>query len=334
MEGRLPEGWDRDIPVFVPEDGGMATRQASGKVLGAIAPHIPTLIGGSADLAPSTNTVMKGQGDFARDSYAGRNVHWGVREHAMGAALNGMALHGGLYPYGATFLIFSDYMRPAIRLACLMKQHVIYVLTHDSIGLGEDGPTHQPIETLSTLRAIPNMTTVRPADANETAGAWRLALTHRGGPVALALTRQKVPSLHGTAGAPIERGAYVLADAVDGAPDIILLASGSELQLIVRAREHLAARGIQARVVSVPSLDLFLHQPVGYREQVLPPARRARLAVEAAAPQSWYQLVGLDGDVIGLTHFGASAPEKVLFAQFGFTVENVVRRALTLLGKE
>ena len=332
MEQILPDGWDRHMPSFTPEEGAMATRQASGQVLNAIAPFIPTLIGGSADLAPSTNTLLRGEGDFAKDAYGGRNIHWGVREHGMGAALNGMALHGGLYPYGATFLIFSDYMRPAIRLACLMGQHVLYVFTHDSIGLGEDGPTHQPIETLATLRAIPNMTTIRPGDANETAGAWRTALIHRDGPVALVLTRQKVPVLRQTAGAPVERGAYVLQDAANGVPEIILLASGSELQLIVAAHEELGARGIQARVVSVPSLELFLRQPASYRDQVLPPGVRARLAVEAATPQSWHQVVGLDGDIIGLTHFGASAPAQVLFEQFGFTVEHVLHRALSLVG--
>ena len=334
MNGRLPEGWADKIPTFTPGGGSMATREASGKVLNAIAPHLPTLIGGSADLTPSNNTYLKGYGDFQRDNVGARNLHFGVREHAMGSILNGMALHGGVIPYGGTFLIFSDYMRPAIRLAALSHIHVIYVFTHDSIGLGEDGPTHEPIEHLASLRAMPNLTVIRPADANETAVAWRVALEHRGGPVALALTRQKLPVLDRTTLASadlLRRGAYVLTDAGSGQPDIILIATGSEVQLALEARQRLAARGIGARVVSMPSWELFEQQPDSYRDEVLPPSVTARLAIEAASPQGWHRYVGTMGAVIGMTRYGASAPYHVLMEQFGFTADNVTSRALALL---
>ncbi|MBI4381084.1 MAG: transketolase [candidate division NC10 bacterium] len=334
MNGRLPEGWADKLPAFAPGGGSMATREASGKVLNAIAPHLPTLIGGSADLTPSNNTYLKGYGDFQRDNVGARNLHFGVREHAMGSILNGMALHGGVIPYGGTFLIFSDYMRPAIRLAALSHIHVIYVFTHDSIGLGEDGPTHEPIEHLASLRAMPNLTVIRPADANETAVAWRVALEHRGGPVALALTRQKLPVLDRTTLASadlLRRGAYVLTDAGNGQPDIILIATGSEVQLALEARQRLAARGIGARVVNMPSWELFEQQPDSYRDEVLPPPVTARLAIEAASPHGWHRYVGPTGAVIGMTRYGASAPYQVLMEQFGFTADKVTSRALALL---
>ncbi len=333
MSGDLPEGWDAEIPVFKADDPPAATRVSSGKVINAIAAKLPTLIGGAADLAPSTDTLMKGIADYGTQS-AGRNMHFGVREHGMGSALNGMALHGGVIPYGATFLIFSDYMRPAIRLACLMGQRVIYVFTHDSIGLGEDGPTHQPVEQLSALRAIPNISVIRPCDGNETAEAWRAALTRRDGPTALVLTRQNVPQLDRSEYAPasgLQRGAYILADAPDGQPDIILMASGSEVSLITGAAKQLAGQGIHARVVSMPSMELFNRQPQEYRDSVLPPTVTKRLAVEAAAPMSWYRYVGLEGDVVGVERFGASAPYKTLMEKYGLTVENVTARALRLL---
>jgi transketolase len=334
INGRLPEGWADKLPAFTPGGGGMATREASGKVLNAIAPHLPTLIGGSADLTPSNNTYLKGYGDFQRDNVGARNLHFGVREHAMGSILNGMALHGGVIPYGGTFLIFSDYMRPAIRLAALSHIHVIYVFTHDSIGLGEDGPTHEPIEHLASLRAMPNLTVIRPADANETVVAWRVALEHRGGPVALALTRQKLPVLDRTTLASadlLRRGAYVLTDTSNGQPNIILIATGSEVQLALEARQRLAARGIGARVLSMPSWELFEQQPDSYRDEVLPPSVTARLAIEAASPHGWHRYVGLMGAVIGMTRYGASAPYQVLMEQFGFTADNVTSRALSLL---
>jgi len=348
LKGELPAGWDADIPTF-PIGKPIPTRVASSQVLNAIAPKLPTLIGGSADLNPSTQTALKGQGDFQSPQvagpgtqgavggvwgYSGRNLHFGVREHAMGTILNGLALHGGLRPYGATFLVFSDYMRPPIRLAAMMKLPVIYVFTHDTIGLGEDGPTHQPVEQLATLRAIPGLTVIRPADANETAVAWRVAIAHRQGPVVLALTRQNVPVIDRTRYAPAEglaRGAYVLADAGSGQPAIILIAAGSEVPLALGAYEQLAQQGIAARVVSMPSWELFDQQPPAYRDEVLPPSITARLAIEAGVPQGWHKYVGLAGQVIGLERFGASAPFKVLFEHFGFTVENVLRGAWCVL---
>ena len=334
MNGRLPEGWSDKIPTFASGGGGMATREASGKVLNAIAPHLSTLIGGSADLTPSNNTYLKGYGDFQRDNVGARNLHFGVREHAMGSILNGMALHGGVIPYGGTFLIFSDYMRPAIRLAALSHIHVIYVFTHDSIGLGEDGPTHEPIEHLASLRAMPNLTVIRPADANETAVAWRVALEHRGGPVALALTRQKLPVLDRTTLASadlLRRGAYVLIDAGHGQPRMILIATGSEVYVALEARQRLAAQGIEARVVSMPSWELFEQQPDSYRDEVLPPSVASRIAIEAASPLGWHRYVGPLGAVIGMTRYGASAPYQVLMREFGFTADTLVSRALELL---
>lgn len=331
----LPAGWDAELPLYDVGSKANATRNYSGAALNAIAPHLPELIGGSADLAGSTKTMLKGEASFLAESYHGRNFHFGVREHAMGGAANGMYLHGGIMPYTATFLIFTDYMRASIRLAALSHVHCIYVMTHDSIGLGEDGPTHQSIEQLPSLRAIPNLDVIRPADGNETSAAWHVAVTHRRGPVLLALSRQKLPVLEGTveaAMAGVDRGGYILSDCA-GEPQVILMASGSELQHCVGAQQALAEEGIQARVVSMPSQDRFLRQDAAYRDSVLPPAIRARLAVEAAAPMSWYQLVGLDGDVIGMTTFGASAPYEELMAQFGFTAENVANRARALVNR-
>jgi transketolase len=329
----------------------MATRTASGKVMNAIGPKLPGLMGGSADLNPSTQTVLKNEGDFQNPdfkpentqgstgsgwSYHGRNVHFGVREHAMGAISNGMGAHGGIIPYTATFFVFSDYMRPPIRLAALMGLGVIFVFTHDSIGVGEDGPTHQPIEQLAALRAIPELTVIRPCDANETATAWRIAIESRHRPVALVLTRQDVPTIDRTRYASAEglrRGAYVLADAPGGKPDLILIASGSEIGLSLAAQQKLAEQGIAARVVSMPSWDLFEAQPQNYKDEILPAVVRTRLAIEAGVAQGWHKYVGDKGDVISLDHFGSSAPGKVAFEKFGYTVENVVARALKLLGE-
>ena len=363
VRGELPPGWKEKLPKFSHTDKPMATRQASGKVLNAIAPSLPTLLGGSADLAPSTDTLVKSTGEFQKGNYAGRNFHFGVREHGMGAAINGMAL-SGLIPYGATFFIFSDYLRPSLRLAALMEAHSIFVFTHDSVFLGEDGPTHQPIEHLAAVRAIPNMCLIRPGDANETAVAWRVAIEHTGGPVALCLTRQGLPIIDRTRYAPaegLERGAYVLADArpahppqktvvvtsreelqkaIDSfaglaasQPELILIASGSEVPVALEAFEKLAAEGVAARVVSMPSWDLFEKQPQAYRDLVLPPGVTARLAIEAGSPFGWERYVGTEGAVIGLTRFGASAPYKVLAEKFGFTAANIVRRAHELLGR-
>jgi transketolase len=348
LRGELAPGWDADIPQFPADAKGLSTRVASGKVMNALAPRVPALCGGSADLDPSTFTGLEGQGDFEAPagegldtqgssgggwSYAGRNMHFGVREHAMGAIANGMAAHGGVIPFGATFLIFSDYMRPAIRLAALMGLHVIHVFTHDSIALGEDGPTHQPIEQLASLRAIPDLTVIRPGDANETAVAWRVALESRDRPVLLVLSRQNLSTLdrgrHASAEG-LRRGAYVLLDAPNGKPDLILIASGSEVALIVAAAERLQADGIGARCVSMPSWDLFERLPQGERDAILPPGVTARLAVEAGVAQGWDRYVGAKGDVLGIDRFGASAPSQVLLREYGFTVDNVCARARAL----
>lgn len=332
MSGELPEAWSNAIPAFRPDEGPMATREASGKVLNALSPHLPTLIGGSADLAPSTDTYLKGKGDITCHGFSGRNLHFGVREHAMGAILNGMALHGGVIPYGGTFLVFSDYMRPAIRLAALMGIWVVFIFTHDSIALGEDGPTHQPIEHLTGLRAIPGLVVLRPADANETAMSWRVALERRRA-IALVLTRQKVPALDPERypiGEGVTRGAYVLAEAEGGPPDMVLVASGSEVQIVLEARKRLMAKGVRARVVSMPAWELFDEQGPEYRERVLP-AGVPKLAVEAGVPLGWRDYVGEKGDVVGLNRFGASAPGNVVMEKLGFNVENVVQRALALL---
>ena len=348
--GALPADWSAAVPSFPADPKGIATRAASGKIIAALGEKLPTLIGGSADLNPSTFTVLPKLGDFespqqpATDkqgsaggewSYAGRNLHFGVREHGMGSALNGLAAHGGLIPFGSTFLIFSDYLRPSIRLAALMGLGVIYVFTHDSVGVGEDGPTHQPIEQLAALRAIPHLIVIRPGDANETAAAWRVAIESRAHPVALVLTRQNVPTLDRgkfASADELRKGAYVLADAPGGKPDIVLIGTGSELSLVLAASEKLAEQKIHARVVSMPSWELFDQQPAAYRESVLPKSARVRLAVEAALPMGWHRYVGDGGDVIGIERFGASAPGNVVMEKFGFTVGHVVERAVKLLG--
>jgi transketolase len=337
MWGDLPDGWESALPSFPPGTAAMATRKVSGKVINAIAPKIPELAGGSADLAPSTNTLMEEGGAFLPDAPpGGRNFHFGVREHGMGAILNGMARHGGLIPYGATFLIFSDYMRPAIRLAALMRIRVIYVFTHDSVGLGEDGPTHQPIEHLAALRAIPNLHVFRPADANETAATWKMAIERTEGPSMIALTRQNVPVL------PPEdvyregnvfRGAYILKEGGNGRPAVILLASGSEVHVALEAANVLEAEGIPARVVSFLSRERFEEQPGEYRRLVLPPSVRARVSVEAAATFGWERYVGDGGASVGIDRFGASAPGGRIFKELGITPENVAARARALLGK-
>ncbi len=332
LRGDLQEGWEHLIPSFTTDNGSVASRTASGIVLNAIAPMIPELVGGSADLASSTNTIVKGAPSISAENYAGRNFHFGIREHGMGSVMNGMSVHGGFIPYGATFLIFSDYMRPAIRLASVMHRHVIYVFTHDSIGLGEDGPTHQPIEQLSSLRAIPGLTLIRPADASETAEAWRAALKHRG-PVALVLTRQKLGFIdrvkHGSASG-VAKGAYVLADSPGGSPQVVLMSSGSEVALILEAQQRLEAEGIRARAVSVPSHELFASQTREYRDSVLPLDVK-RLAIEAAQPMSWYRWIGPDGAALGIERFGASAPYKELYEHLGLSVAKIVEKAKELI---
>ncbi|MBI5783479.1 MAG: transketolase, partial [Gammaproteobacteria bacterium] len=335
FEGRLDGKWEKSMPVFTPAEPAMATRSASGKVLNAIAKDIPRLIGGSADLAPSNNTYLKGLGDF-QTRQSGRNLHFGVREHAMGSLMNGMAL-SGLIPFGGTFLIFSDYMRPAIRLAALMKLHVIYVFTHDSIGLGEDGPTHQPIEQLASLRAIPGLTVLRPADAAETALAWKCALVNTGGPTALVLTRQNVPPIDReklkTKG-DLSKGGYVLADAEGGKPQVIVIATGSEVEIALQASAELAKRGIGCRVVAMPSTCIFDSQDKAYRDSVLPPAVTTRISIEAGATMGWHRYVGLDGAAMGIDRFGASAPYKTIYERFGLTPTAVVEQAVKLLERK
>ncbi len=331
--GELPEGWEQAVPRFTPEAGTMATRAASGKVLNALAEAIPELIGGSADLAPSNKTHLHGKGDFQAETPTGRNLHFGVREFGMGAAVNGMALYGGLRPFGATFLVFSDYMRGAVRLAALMKLPVVFVWTHDSIFVGEDGPTHQPIEHLASLRAMPNLTVIRPADANETAAAWQYAMQAKE-PVALILTRQKLPTLPETRTLAFEqlaKGAYVLRPSPLERTDLLLLASGSEVHLALEAQRLLAEERIGAQVVSMPSWELFERQSRFYQLSVLPPTVPRRLAIEAGSPMGWARYVGDRGAVLGLDHFGASAPASVLGREFGFTAEEVVERAKRLL---
>lgn len=336
MKGELPEGWDTDIPDFA-DLKPIATRDASHKIINAVAARYPLLIGGSADLAPSTKTYMNGLGDFLADNYAGRNLHFGVREHAMGAIINGVALSRMLKPFGAGFLIFSDYLRPTIRLAALMNIAPIFVFTHDSVGLGEDGPTHQPIEHLCSLRAIPNTLVIRPADATETAEAWRLAIERHEGPTILVLTRQKLPVIDRKKFAAVEnlrKGGYILADSGNGKPDIILMSTGSEVQLALGARERLAAEGINARVVSMPCWELYAAQPKEYRDAVLLPEVRARLAIEAAWFFGWNRYVGGKGDAITMTRFGASGPGDVLLEKFGFTIDNVVEKAKSVIARQ
>jgi len=352
MSSSLPDGWNRDIPFFEPDKKGIATRAACGQVMNAAAKYIPSLIGGSADLNPSTNTALKGKGNFqAPDSgderaqgavsggwgYDGSNIAYGVREHAMGAVSNGLALHGGLIPFASTFLIFSDYMRPAIRLAALMKLHVIYVFTHDSVALGEDGPTHQPVEHLASLRAMPNLTVIRPADANETSEAWKVAIAHRNGPVALILTRQKAPVIDRQkykSASELTMGAYVIADCSSCMPEIIVIATGSEVHMALAAYEKLNAEFVDVRVVNMPSWEIFENQPEEYKNTVLPPEVKKRLAIEAGATHGWHKYVGLDGVIIGVDRFGASAPGEVVLEKLGFTVENVIMKARELIEKK
>jgi transketolase len=351
MRGELPADWIASLPTFSTDAKGIATRSASGKVLNAISPRLPTLIGGSADLNPSTKTVIKNGGDFENPEdkpgdiqgstggawgYQGRNLHFGVREHAMGSVANGMAAHGGIIPYTATFFVFSDYMRPPVRLAALMELGVIFVFTHDSVGVGEDGPTHQPVEHLAALRAIPGLTVIRPCDANETAVAWRVAVESRRRPVALIFTRQETPILDRERYASAEgllHGAYVLADTPGEKPELILIASGSEVGLIVSAQQKLEEKGIAVRTVSMPSWELFKAQTQEYKDSVLPPSIHARLAVEAGSPLGWHQYVGNNGEILGLDRFGASAPGKILFEKFGYTVDNIIARAKRIIGK-
>jgi transketolase len=338
LAGKLSQEWEKKLPSFKNTDGKngqMSTRVAGGKVLNSIAASLPGLIGGAADLSPSTETNMPAYGSFSKDDPAGRNFHFGIREHAMGAALNGMAVTPGLIPFGATFLIFSEYMRPPIRLAAIMKIKPIFIYTHDSIGLGEDGTTHQPVEQLASLRSIPNITLIRPADANETAQAWKMALQHQGGPVILVFTRQDLPIIEPQqykSTGDLSRGAYILSEP-DRSPEMILIATGSEVSLILQAQQKLKDLGIDARVVSMPSWELFELQDDNYKQRVLPKGLKKRLAVEAASPMGWHKYVTDEGDMLGMIRFGESAPAKDLYKEFGFTVENVVSRAKALLGK-
>lgn len=332
---RMPDGWKKDIPIFKAEEGSVATRKASAKAINAIAPHFPTMIGGAADLAPSTNTEIKGSESFSAQYYGGRNLHYGVREHAMGAIVNGICVTEGMIGYGATFLIFSDYMRPPIRLAAIMKLRSIFIFTHDSIGLGEDGTTHQPVEQLMALRAIPNVTTIRPADANETAQAWRVTMEHKDGPVALILTRQNLPIIDYTGGQGpenLEKGAYVLKDA-DGKPQLILIASGSEVHVALEAQAKLKQEGIQARLVSMPSWELFERQDDAYKKSVFPADVKKRISIEAGASFGWHKYVTDQGAILGIdaNMYGESAPGEVLMEKFGFTPDNVVKKAKLLL---
>jgi transketolase len=352
VSGDLPDDWTSRLPTFTPASGDTATRDAGGLVMNALTEVLPNLIGGSADLDPSTRTGLQGRGDFESPrtpphdahstqgtsggvwSYAGRNIHFGLREHAMAAIMTGMACHGGVIPFGATFLSFSDYMRPGIRLAALSRVHVIYIWTHDSIALGEDGPTHQPLEHLAGLRAMPNMIVLRPSDATETVEAWRIALTHTEGPVGLILTRQKVPVIDRTtcaAAGGLAKGAYVLAGGGDPSPSVILIATGSEVSLALDAHRVLSAEGIRSRVVSMPCWELFDQQPRAYRDAVLPPSVRARVSIEAASPFGWERYVGREGAILGANRFGASAPGPIVMREFGFTREHIVETAKALL---
>jgi len=335
IKGNLPSQWDLDLPEFKPADGPIATRAASGKVLNAIAEKIPLLLGGSADLAPSNKTVIESSFDFQKNSYNGRNIRFGVREHAMGGILNGISLHGGLKPYGGTFLVFADYMRSSIRLAGLMKLPVIYVFTHDSIAVGEDGPTHQPVEQLASLRAIPGLTVIRPADSLETTEAWRLAVKNTEGPVALILSRQKLPTLDRTEYASADglaKGAYILSHS-DQKPEIILIATGSEVSITLEAKKELLKKDIQARVVSMPSWELFEKTSQEYKDKVLLPDVTTRIAVEAGLPMGWERYATSAGKTVGIGRFGASAPGGTLLEKFGFTSENIVQKAIALLNR-
>ena len=334
LAGDLPDGWDAGLESVLKGAGQtMSTRDASGVIINQLAQKVPALLGGAADLAGSTRSFLKNLGEFSANDYAARNIRFGLREHAMGAISNGLALHGGVIPFAATFLIFSDYMKPSIRLAALMGLRVIYVFTHDSIALGEDGPTHQPVEQLAGLRAMPGLVTLRPADAIETLQAWKVALGRPQGPTALVLTRQNVPNLHlsESPGDGVERGGYILWEA-GGAPNAILIASGSEVQLALEAGKLLQNKGIAARVVSLPSWELFDTQPAEYRNRILPAEVRVRVAVEAASPLGWERYVGLDGTTIGVSQFGKSAPGELVYKQMGFTSQHVFEAAMKLLG--
>ena len=334
MARELPSGWEKVLPIFKPEDGPMASRAASGKTLNALSKILPNLITGSADLSDSVNTTLKDAGAFSAANPSGRNIHYGVREHAMGAMVNGMVVHGGVIPVAGTFLIFSDYMKPSIRLSALMGIPSLWVFSHDSIGLGEDGPTHQPVEQISTLRAIPNLVVIRPADANEARAAWRVALERKEGPTAIHLTRQKIPILNTAEHVDdhVQNGAYVLEEeSRPGKPELILIATGSEVQLAVGAKKILEEKKISTRVVSMPSWELFEAQSEQYRQKILPPSVKKRLSIEAASPMGWHAYVGTEGDVLGLDRFGASAPGPVVMDKLGFTVTNVVERALKML---
>jgi transketolase len=338
MRGEFPPGWSKEVPAYPADPKGMSTRAASGKVLNAMAAALPELMGGSADLAPSNNSWLQGEKAFQADTPEGRNFHFGVREHAMGGVVNGMCYHGGIRPYGATFLVFSDYMRPAIRLSALSHLPSIWVFTHDSIGVGEDGPTHQPVEHVASLRAIPNLVVIRPGDANETSAAWVAAINRTDGPTALILSRQNLPVLPFTQDKenglpPVARGAYILAEMGDGSPELILMATGSELNLVVDAAVKLTLKGINVRVVSIPSWELFLMQGKDYRELVFPPAIKARVAVEAGVSQGWERWVGDAGRVIAIDRYGSSAPAKTLFEHYGLTVEKIIETSGEVLGK-
>jgi transketolase len=331
---QLPENWDSELPIFKTDEKGAATRVVSGKVLNAIAAQVPWLLGGSADLAPSTMTLIDGESDFGADNYVGRNLHFGIREHGMAAACNGMAL-AGLRPYAATFFVFTDYMRASMRLSAMMRQPVIYVLTHDSIGLGEDGPTHQPVEHLAAMRAMPGMLVFRPGDANEVTEAYRTVLPRKDQPVAMVLTRQALPTLDRDQFAPaagVSRGGYVLADTDGGSPDVILMGTGSELAIAVQAYQRLIADGVQARVVSLPCWEIFDSQDQTYRNEVLPPGVTARVAVEAGVGQGWEKYLGPHGKFVGMDSFGASAPYPTLYQHFGITAEAVVAAARNVMG--
>ncbi len=337
MAGELPAGWDADLPEFAADAKGIATRVASGKALNALAVRLPELMGGSADLTPSNNTALNGVEDFNRDSHAGRYLHFGVREHGMASVVNGMAYHKGIIPFGATFMVFTDYMRPAIRVSALSHLHTIWVMTHDSIGLGEDGPTHQPVEHLASLRAIPNLTVIRPADANEAVEAWKIAVSHQHGPVLLALSRQATPTIDRGEYADadgLKKGAYILADLGGKNPQVILMATGTEVDLALKAGLKLAEEGIAARVVSFPSWELFEAQDASYRDSVLPSEIKLRVAIEAGISQGWERWVGDKGRIVALDRYGASAPAKVLMEKFGFTVENVIAQVHDLLKKK
>ena len=336
LMGDLPENWDDNLPVFPADPKGMATRVASGNMINTLAGRLPELMGGSADLTPSNNTWIKDIPAFQKNTPQGRNFHFGVREHAMGAIINGMAVHGGVIPYGATFLIFSDYMRPAVRLSALSHYPSIWVYTHDSIGLGEDGPTHQPVEHLAALRAIPNLVVIRPADANEVTEAWKVAISRRNAPTVLILTRQAVPTLDRSIYAPaseLSKGAYVLADIGDTQPDLIMMASGSEVSLMIEAGVRLASEGVNVRLVSFPSWELFKSQEESYRNQVIPPEIKVRISIEAGVSQGWERWVGDSGDIISVERFGASAPYKVIYENLGLTVEKVIDSARQILVK-